>query len=88
VVLQLISWKNIAISNRFVRTNGLAEDVILIEARIHENAHTFNDQHGDEWDEKLEALLDSEEESDSDQEHEDLLPITNFYILNDFLYHL
>ena len=30
----------------FVHTNELVEKVILLEAGVDENAHTFNDQHG------------------------------------------
>jgi hypothetical protein len=35
----------------FVHTNELVENVIRLEAEVDENAHTINNQRGEEWDE-------------------------------------
>ena len=57
------TWRTIISQLRhFFRTSELIDDVF--ELSLDEAANAFNEQHGDEWDADLEALLDHE----SDQE--------------------
>ena len=55
----------------FVRTSELIDDVFPIDQSLDEAANSFNafnEQHGDEWDADMEALLD--DESDQEQSNE------------------
>ena len=54
-----------------MRTSELIDDVFPIDQSLDEAANAFNafnEQHGDEWDADLEALLD--DESDQEQSNE------------------
>ena len=52
----------------FVRTSELIDDVFPIDQSLDEAANAFNEQHDDEWEADLEALLD--DESDLEQSDE------------------
>ena len=54
--------------SHFVRTSELIDDVFPIDPSSNEVANALNEQHGDEWDADLEALLD--DESDQEQSNE------------------
>ena len=46
------------------RTNQLVEDVMPIDQALADTNGGLDDQHGDEWDPNVEAILDSESDSE------------------------
>jgi hypothetical protein len=54
----------------FVRTNQLVEDVMPIDPALADTNGGLDDQHGDEWDAEMEAILDSESDSEPEDREE------------------
>jgi hypothetical protein len=54
----------------FVRTNQLVEDVMSIDPALADTNGGLDDQHGDKWDAEMEAILDSESDSEPEDREE------------------
>jgi hypothetical protein len=52
------------------RTNQLVEDVMPIDQALADTNGGLDDQHGDEWDPNVEAILDSESDSELEDREE------------------